>query len=445
MKTLVMIVVMMVTAGLTVILFYGCGGGGGSSSGSSSETPHWGVAERISTGTGTADFPQVAVDSNGNTTAVWTQYDGSNYNIWSNRYISGTGWGVPQAIEALAGNAYAPRVCSGPDGNAIAVWYQITTTSYGIFANHYVSGTGWTGTVRIGDDYSSRVNLAMDSAGNAMAVWQQSIVLTDNIYANVYISGTGWTGPVSIESSGADAYDPDVAMGPDGNAIAIWRQGSYYINAYANHYISGTGWTGAVLLETDESGSVYDPRVVMNSSGHAMAVWRHYNADLWANRYISGSGWATATLIEASPYSIYDDDLPEIAIDNAGNAIAVWGQESGSYESVYANRYVSGTGWAGPQLLESAAGDAARVKIAIDPAGNAVAVWYQHDGARNNVWAVRYANGTGWGAPALLETDNTGNAYNPRLKIDLTGNVITVWQQGDGVQDNIWANRFRFD
>ena len=190
MKTLVMIVVMMVTAGLTVILFYGCGGGGGSSSGSSSETPHWGVAERISTGTGTADFPQVAVDSNGNTTAVWTQYDGSNYNIWSNRYISGTGWGVAELLETSDdGAAEFPQIAIGSDGNAMAAWAQITDTAYSIFANRYISGTGWAGPVPLEtDDVNAAydIQIAIDASGNVISVWQQTDGTRFNIWSNKF-------------------------------------------------------------------------------------------------------------------------------------------------------------------------------------------------------------------------------------------------------------------
>lgn len=29
-------------------------------------------------------------------------------------------------------------------------------------------------------------------------------------------------------------------------------------------------------------------------------------------------------------------------------------------------------------------------EIGVDPNGNAVAVWYQYDGTRNNIWANRY-------------------------------------------------------
>ena len=47
-----------------------------------------------------------------------------------------------------------------------------------------------------------------------------------------------------------------------------------------------------------------------------------------------------------------------------------------------------------------------------------------------------------WGTALLIETDNAGNAENPQIAVDGSGNAITVWQQHDGTRENIWANRF---
>jgi len=46
----------------------------------------------------------------------------------------------------------------------------------------------------------------------------------------------------------------------------------------------------------------------------------------------------------------------------------------------------------------------------MDSTGNAIAVWGQSDGTRNNVWANRYVAGSGWGTAVLLENDNAGDA-----------------------------------
>ena len=82
-------------------------------------------------------------------------------------------------------------------------------------------------------------------------------------------------------------------------------------------------------------------------------------------------------------------------------------------------------------------------QIAIDAGGNAMAVWVQSDGTRDNIWSNRYTAGTGWGTAALIETDNAGHAVNPQIAIDVGGNALAVWMQFDGTRYNIWSNAFK--
>ena len=48
----------------------------------------------------------------------------------------------------------------------------------------------------------------------------------------------------------------------------------------------------------------------------------------------------------------------------------------------------------------------------------------------------------GWDVAELLETDDAGDARGPRVALDPNGNAVAVWTQSDGTRDNIWANRF---
>ena len=48
-----------------------------------------------------------------------------------------------------------------------------------------------------------------------------------------------------------------------------------------------------------------------------------------------------------------------------------------------------------------------------------------------------------WQTAALIETDNVGNDYEPQIAIDAGGNAMAVWVQSDGTRDNIWSNAFK--
>lgn len=57
-------------------------------------------------------------------------------------------------------------------------------------------------------------------------------------------------------------------------------------------------------------------------------------------------------------------------------------------------------------------GNASNPVVALDSAGNAIAVWQQADGGTDGLWYNRYESGT-WGTATLIETNNAGGAELP--------------------------------
>ncbi len=353
----------------------------------------WGSAAIIDAGSTGANNPQVSIDSAGNAIAVWGQSDGTNYRIYANRYVAGTGWGPATIIDAGSTGANNPQVSFDSAGNAIAVWDQSDGTNYRIYANRYVAGTGW-GTAAIidaGPNYAYLPQVSIDSAGNAIAVWKQWDGTHYRIYANRYVAGTVWGTAAIIDAGPNNANNPQVSFDSAGNAIAVWEQ-----------------WDGT-------------------------------NYRIYANRYVAGTGWGTAAIIDAGPNNAY---YPQVSFDSTGNAIAVWRQSDGTYYRIYANRYVAGTGWGTAAAIETNPNNANNPQVSFDSAGNAIAVWQQNDGTYYRIYANRYVAGTGWGVAAIIDAGPTG-AYYPQVSFDSAGNAIAVWDQSDGTYNRIYANRFQ--
>ena len=85
----------------------------------------WNAAQLIETDdTGGVSPPQLAMDASGNVLVVWQQYNGSVYNIWSNRYRARIGWGTAQMLDTTAGTATYPHVAMNAGGDGVAVWQQ---------------------------------------------------------------------------------------------------------------------------------------------------------------------------------------------------------------------------------------------------------------------------------------------------------------------------------
>jgi hypothetical protein len=315
--------------------------------------------------------------------------------------------------------------------------YTVTVKAWGI--------TTLIETDNAGDAKNPQV--AVDASGNAVAVWSQydDIDWGFSIWSNRYTAGTGWGTATLIDTDMRDAYDPQVAVDASGNAVAVWSQddGSRN-NIWSNRYSTSTGWGTATLIETDNVGGAGHPQVAINASGNAVAVWSQSDGtrnNIWSNRYTTGTGWGTASLIETDNKG--SAGYPQVAVDASGNAVAVWYQYDGTRNNIWSNNYTAGTGWGTAIMIETDnVGWAYYPQVSMNASGNAVAVWYQGGGMYLNIWANCYTAGIGWGTATLIETDNAGFAIDPQVAVDASGNAVAVWSQADGMNYNLCSNNY---
>jgi hypothetical protein len=395
--------------------------------------------------------PQVAVDPSGNVTAVWSQHDGTAYSIYANHYPAGGPWGSPVLVETSdAGDAIDPKVAVDANGNVTAIWRQWDGAHFNIYANHYPAGGPWGTRVLLETDDTGNAlspQVAADAAGNLTAVWSQWNGTVYDVYANQSPAGGPWGAPVLLETDdGGNALHSQVAVDPNGNVTVVWWQEPDGLRSdiYANHYPAGGPWGTAVLLETDNAGDAHSLDVAVDPNGNVTAVWAQWDGtrtNIYANHYPAGGPWGTRVLLETDDTGWAGS--PQVAVDPSGNVTAVWSQADGSvYASIYANHYPAGGPWGTPVLLETDdTGGAVSPQVAADAAGNLTAVWsQQHDGTAYSIYANQSPAGGPWGAPVLLETDDAGEAIAPQLAVD--GNVTAVWIQFDGTAHSVYANRF---
>lgn len=464
-----------VLAGSLLALVAGCGGGGSQDSlliiPAPAPTPApappvpppqataWSGATAVEISAESADQPHVAYSASGHAMAVWTQFDGVVTSIWASKFDQPSNtWRKADLVEQIiGGDAAGPRVSVDAAGNALVVWQQRVAggaSQWSIYANHYRSSNGtWataepieTGTA--GDAVVPTV--VVDTGGNGLAVWRQFDGAHADVWANRYTaSTTSWGTPTLLESDDTGSADaPRIAMDGNGNAIAVWSQKVFNWNSiWANRFIASTGsWDAATLVESNDTSNARFPEVALDNTGNAVVVWREDTAPsrIASNRFNVGAGtWGTPTLIDTGASVA---TFPAVAMDGDGNALAVWTQG----DDAMANRFDAGSGtWGAPVLIETnnmGPQGVYDVVIAADKAGNAIAVWDQFDGIEINIFANRYNAGTGtWGTANVIETDNAGPARSVRIANDpLTGSALAVWTQEDGAGlKSIVGNHFK--
>lgn len=248
-----------------------------------------------------------------------------------------------------------------------------------------------------------------------------------------------WGSPLQLGSWGG-SYN--VTMDPNGNAFAIWgseyQQGSGQWTVRAARFVAESGWSEPVVISGPDpqqygfvnGGGGAAMRVAADGLGGAMAIWvssltdanNVYRWVIVANRYDPISGWGAPVIVSPLVTPSWPGShagSPSVALDAAGNAMAVWTQGNIGNGLVYAARYAAGSGWSVPQLIQTGSQVSTGPKVVVDANGNALAVWALNG---STVYANRYLVGTGWQGAQLL------GYGNPNVAINDSGSGIITWQ-----------------
>ncbi len=368
-----------------------------------SQTSFWGDEDVISdfVSGNTAYAQQISSDSNGNMMAVWQQGGGGNFDIWASRYTPSGGWGARQRIETGSGRADAPQLTTDTNGNVMAAWMQRDGLRTNIWANRFTPAGGW-GTAQLietddaGDAQPPR--LVSDSSGNVMAVWEQSDGIRRNIWANRFTPAGGWGTAQLIETDDSgDARNPQLGVTASGQVVVAWQiYNGIQTVLSTNRYTPGVGW-GTVTQIPTGAVEVNAGAFTVDSNGHVLAVWSQRDTigslySMWSVRFDASTGWGSAQLIETDNVSSVSS--PRIASDGYGNSVVMWIQSGSSGYQIKTNRYTAGSGWGTTQSLEATGWYAVYAGLSVDLAGNAMAVWSQEDGDEEpkRVWANAYAS-----------------------------------------------------
>ncbi|HVE38387.1 MAG TPA: hypothetical protein VNM14_00780 [Planctomycetota bacterium] len=383
--------------------------------------------------------PRIAMNPSGVAVAVWSQFDGTRWNVWSNRYLPGSGWQGPVLVEDddLA-DASALRVAIDDAGCAFVSWYD-SQGGYAYVNRSDASGAWPASPTLLASDSGQGIGMtdvAVSPGGIAVAVWFQKIGAHYQIWSRRYASPGGWAAAVRLDSMVAeDGADVSAAVDASGNAFAIWKQSDgVRWNAWVNRYTAGAGWGAATALETESTGYAGLLSMAFDAAGNAMAIWQRETGTpgtptrIRARRYVAGVGWDASHVLLDDP-AAGSASWCHLGFDGSGTAIAIWMQYDGSRTNGWSRRYVPGAGWTAPERFENNGPNIFLPELAVSADGSAVATWASSTPARSDAWASRYTPGGGWTAGSLLESDDSGNVYDPHVGMDDSGRAIVVWVQ----------------
>jgi hypothetical protein len=160
------------------------------------------------------------------------------------------------------------------------------------------------------------------------------------------------------------------------------------------------------------------------------------------------TGWTgTVTTISAPVVNYGRHFRPVIAVDPNGNAYAIWDQIEGVPAStrIKAARYVAGTdSWSAPITL-AGPGDFALPGVAVDALGNAFFVVTRRAGGHIELQVHRYSLASGTITTTTLATPSFASALPAQVVVDSAGNATVVWEGNATVEgDSIHAARYDY-
>jgi hypothetical protein len=314
----------------------------------------------------------VAVDQNGNAVFVWVRSDGTTdcagstcYRIQTRARTADGTLGPVQTLSASGHNSGLPQVAVDQSGNAIFSWqfYDGTTNSY--YCNNAYGCKRVQARARTAAGALSAVqtlsaegrnadypSVATDQNGNAVFVWSRYDETTDCIFEEdtqdpypclrVQVRARSAAGTLTatqtLTPGGQNAFSPQLGVDQDGDAVFVWLE-----NGVKTRARSAAGALSVVKTLAQPPIRGVSPQVAVDRDGNAVFVWARWDGTTDCSVYgcvrieartRSAGGGLRPTHTLSAPGQ--DAEVPQVAADPNGNAVAVWQRLDGANERIQA-------------------------------------------------------------------------------------------------------------
>jgi len=260
-----------------------------------------------------------------------------------------------------------------------------------------------------------------------------------------------------------------IGIDSSNRGLAIWvmRDSNEQPAIYASRY-DGSNW-GSSSIISNTTKSVRNPRLAMETSGNAIAIWEQMNETCQCFTLVArlfkpnAGGWEASSSItllsddgtgtpNSKPATVTN---AQVAYSSNGIGMVSWNQlepdaspATAAARTIYAHPLLI-SGWTGtPVAVSSTTALAENMSLSMNNNGEAILAWEQWDSiavpAQKSVYAASYSSGA-WAAAALthpgqatLDTrevttalDDNSNAYVAWTIQDTSGGLTNKWNNAD--------------
>jgi hypothetical protein len=265
-------------------------------------------------------------------------------------------------------------------------------------------------------------------------------------------AGKSWAPAVKVATVDAGADGLKLLVGPNDMMVAVWHQAVAVNNSLQDQL---------VMVSGDTSGNWGQPLVVLAGSngrssldatidrmGNVLLAWIENGATPVVNavRVSAFTGSALPVHQVGTAASVSGTGNLRLAMTPAGDAVAIWVGTPANLPAILVSRYAGATDtWdATSTRLNPATSPAGAPAVAIDGNGNALTSWIQ--ASTTGVAAVHQdcfnaASGK-WGGFFVQSPTNFGLAAGPNAAFDSAGNALAIWSQAFSNALGIMTRRY---
>lgn len=246
---------------------------------------------------------------------------------------------------------------------------------------------------------------------------------------------SGWGAPVTLGSTGRETAAPEIAVAPDGEAIATWV-GSGRKGVQVSTRRPGGEWSTPIRLAPAGG----DPHVAV-AAGKAVVVWsggirtrRSSGPVVLAATRLAGMGWGRPRNIskERRWRSEPTGEEPQVAISPGGTVAVIWrARDEGHRTTSFirsATQLAGKTRWTKPAAISGSI-EGESPAIGVTPEDETVAIWGATYNEESGIDVSSRPQTGPWGRAERLA--RPGAYPDPQLAVTSKGEAIAAWVTRD--------------
>lgn len=383
-----------------------------------------------------AQNPAVGVDANGNAVIIATASDdGTTYYEKGAQLVQGVVQNLhnfPAIGSNLMNYEFIPSIAVNSGGNAAASWVEFDDgTTYDFTRAVLLTNNIWGTPTTLSDPMTDSVysftltGVILDDSNEAISAWNGQNAT--QLEASQYVA-PNWSDVQDIPGLSDNPANFLLIGSPSGNNLLMWASFSPIL--YLSNY-NGSSWSSQEVTTDVFRTCIPLIAASMNVHDNSMLIWNNASTSGISSVPVSGT-------VLGSIQNFYAPAMNEmilylaVALDNSGNAIAVWISQIGdtTYQ-VITSRYTGGI-WGTPLVLDTTdSGNAfANPSVAVDGKGNAYVVYEKDDLSSNGtIYYNQYTStSNSWlDASVLLSSPGVLSSKNPKVSMNELGGAAVVW------------------